>query len=213
MLDALVLIASLGPVEAGRCAEPPRIASGVTALHGEVVESEAFTLAEIQEMARRSGQALAHPPLGFYIAGFGHGYDVRTVVEASPDGARCGTLTTVTVQLVLTDRAVVLARDLREHGCDREAVARHYRKHAEADDKAVSEGVQVLNNALSAAWPIIRERLHLSGAPDEADLRAVMEPLIARPMVAVEQGRAAAPAKVDTAEEVLALTSACITRS
>lgn len=212
MLDALLLIASLDPAETGRCAEPPRIGSGVAALHGEVLESETFTLAEIREMARRSGQALAHPPLGFYIAGFGHGYDVRTVVETSPDGARCGTLTTVTVRLVLTDRAVVLARDLSEHGCDREAVARHYRKHAAADDRAVSEGVQVLNKALAAAWPVIRERLPLSGAPDEADLRAVMEPVIAKPMAAVEQGRAAAIAKVDTAEEVLALTSSCVTR-
>ena len=209
----LVLAASLGPVEAGRCAEPPRIASGVAALHGGVTETESFTLAEIREMARRSGKALAHPPLGFYITNFGHAYDTRTVTETSPDGARCGTLTTVTVRLVLTDRAVVVASDLREHGCDREAVARHYRKHAAADDEAVSEGVQVLNKDLIAAWPAIQGRLPPSGAPDGADLRAAIEPVVAKSMAGVERMRAEATAKVDTADEVLALASLCTTRS
>lgn len=208
-----MLAASLGPAGAGGCGEPPRIASGVAALHGEVLESEAFTLAEIRELARQSGKKLVHPPLGFYIAGFGHRYDVRTVVETSPDGTRCGTLTTVTVRLVLTDRAVVLASDLREHGCDREAVARHYRKHAAADDKAVSEGVQVLNKALVAAWPVIRERLPPSGAPDEAELRAAIEPVVARSMAAINQVRAAADAAVETPDEVLALVSSCVTHS
>ena len=209
----LVLAASLGPAEAGRCAEPPRIASGVAALHGGVTEAESFTLAEIREMARRSGKALVHPPLGFYITNFGHAYDTRTVTETSLDGARCGTLTTVTVRLMLTDRAVVVASDLREHGCDREAVARHYRKHAAADDKAVSEGVQVLNKDLIAAWPAIQGRLPPSGASDGADLRAAIEPVVAQSMAGVERMRTEATAKVDTADEVLALASLCTTRS
>lgn len=208
-----MLAASLGLAEAGRCAEPPRVASGVAALHGGVTEAESFTLAEIREMARRSGKALVHPPLGFYITNFGHAYDTRTVTETSPDGARCGTLTTVTVRLVLTDRAVVVASDLHEYGCDREAVARHYRKHAAADDQAVSEGVQVLNKDLIAAWPAIQGRLPPSGAPDAADLRAAIEPVVARSMAGVERMRAEATAKVDTADEVLALASLCTTRS
>lgn len=205
-----MLVASLGP--AG-CAEPPRIASGVAALHGEVIESEAFPLADIQDLARRSGKALAHPPLGFYASGFGHTYDIRTVTETSPDSARCGTLTTVTVRLVLIDRAVVIASDLRERGCDREAVARHYLKHAAADDKALSQGVQILNKALLAAWPAIREQVSRSGAPEEADLRRAIEPIVARSMSAIDRVRAAAGAEVESAAEVLALASACGTRS
>lgn len=198
---------------AGRCAEPPRIASGVAALHGSVTDAESLTLAEIQDMARRSGKTLVHPPLGFYITDFGYAYDTRTVTETSPDGTRCGTLTTVTVRLMLTDRAVVVASDLREYGCDREVVARHYRKHAAADDKALSEGVQVLNKDLIAAWPAIQGRLPPSGAPDVADLRAAIEPVVAKSIADVERMRTKATAKVDTADEVLALASSCVTRS
>lgn len=208
-----MLVASVGSAGADRCAEAPRIASGVAALHGEVLEAEPFPLADIQDMARRSGKALAHPPLGFYAAGFGHTYDVRTVTEASPYGARCGTLTTVTVRLVLIDRAVVVASDLRERGCDREAVARHYLKHAAADDRALSQGVQILNKALLAAWPAIRERLPRSGVPDEADLRKAIEPVVAKAMSAIDRARTAADAEVETAAEVLAVASACVTRS
>lgn len=61
MLDAFVLASALVAVAAGRCAEPPRIASGVAALHGEVAEAESFKLSEIEEMARQSGAVLAHP--------------------------------------------------------------------------------------------------------------------------------------------------------
>ena len=50
----LVLAASLGPAGAGRGAEPPRVASGVAALHGGVTEAESFTLAEIREMPQRT---------------------------------------------------------------------------------------------------------------------------------------------------------------
>lgn len=213
MMDALVLVSALVMVGADRCAEPPRVASGVAALHGEVAEAESFSLAEIQDMARRSGAVLAHPPLGFYKADSGHDYQIQTEEQTSPDGTRCGTLTTVTVRLLLVNRTVEIARDLRERGCDRDAVSRHYLKHGAADDRALSRHVQDLHQALVAAWPVIRERLPAVGVPDEAALRQAVEPVVASSMAAAEQAQKAALAAVDSDAEVRALVSSCVTRS
>lgn len=122
-------------------------------------------------------------------------------------------MTTVTVRLVLVDRVLEIVRDLGERGCDRDAVVRHYRKHAAADDQALSRHVQGLNQALTAAWPVIRERLPASGDPDEAALRQTVEPVVTRSMDAAGQARRAALGEVDSAAEVVALASACTTRS
>ena len=77
----------------------------------------------------------------------------------------------------------------------------------------MSEGVQVLNKDLIAAWPAIRGRLPPSGAPDRADLRAAVEPAVVRSMAGVERIWTEAVAKVDAADEMLALASSCVTRS
>lgn len=217
MLGTLVLASAFVASGANACKEPPRIASGVSALHGEIVEAESFTLAELQDMAQRSGAVLCcavllHTPLGFYTASFGHDYQVRSETQTSDDGTRCGTLTTITVRLMLVNRAVVVARDLRERGCDRDAVARHYTKHALADDQALSRHVPILHQALVAAWPAIRERLASSGPTDEASLRQVIEPVVAQLVDVAEKDRMASIAAVDSGGEVLALTSACMTR-
>lgn len=212
MLEILAFASGFLVAAANGCSEPPRIASGVSALHGEIVEAESFTVAELQAMAQRSGAVLLHTPLGFYAASFGHDYQVRTEIQTSPDGTKCGTLTTVTVRLVLIDRVVVVARDLHECGCDRDAVARHYTKHALADDQALSRHVPILHQALVAAWPAILERLASSGPPDEASLRQVIEPVIAQLVDVAEKDRMASIAAVDSGAEVLALTSACVTR-
>lgn len=212
MLDALLLASMLTVSVADRCAEPPRLASGIAKLRGGVLEAESFTVTEIQDMARRSGAVLPHPPLGFYKADFGHDYQVRTEKQTSPDGARCGTLTTVTVRVVLVDRSVEIARDLHERGCDRDLVARHYLKHADADDRVLSRHVRTLHQALVAAWPAIQERLPASGTPDDSALHRAIEPIVTPLLADAEKARSAALAEVDSASEVLALAAACTTR-
>lgn len=212
MLDVLVLASTLAAV--APCATPrPAIASGVAALHGEVVEAESFTPDELREIAGRSGAPPAHPPFGFYAARLAHDVRIRTEERRGPEGARCGTLTTATARLALVDRVVGLARDLRERGCDRDAVARHYRKHALADDRVLSRHVQALNAALTAAWPRLHDALPASGPPDEAALRRVVEPIVAEAAAGIERDREAALAGVDTPAEMLALAAACTARS
>lgn len=212
LLEVLALASAIVTADATACAEPPRIASGVSVLRDEVVEAESLTVAEIQEMARRSGTTLAHTPLGFYAASFGHDYQLRTEIQTSDDGTRCGTLTTVTVRLVLVDRAVVVARDLRERGCDRDAVLRHYSRHAFADDQVLSRYVPIVHQALVAAWPAIRERLATTGPTNEASLRQAIDPVVAQSVDFAEKDRMAAIAAVDDDAEVLSLMSSCKAR-
>ena len=67
-------------------------------------------------MARRNGAVLAHPPVCFYRADAGYDYQLRTDEQTSPDGTRCGTLTTITVRLMLVNRTAEGAHHLDERG-------------------------------------------------------------------------------------------------
>ena len=205
-LLSVVLVAGT-PGEA--CSEPPRAAWGVVALHGAVSEDASLPLAEIREMARRRNLAPAHPPLGFYMNSFAHDLIVRTDRRNSPDGSRCGYVTTVTVRLALLDRVIEVARDLKGDSCTYEAVLRHYYKHATAYDAALSLYVTLLRYELTEAWPRLEGTLGTSGKPDETVIREAIEPVVGRVLSDVEQVRTKAIAAVDSGREVERLAAAC----
>lgn len=190
----------------GSCTEPPRIASGVLALHGPVDEKSDYRLADIRELAQRSGKPLPHAPLGFYIAGLGHEIVVGTERQASPDGSRCDYLTTVTVRLSLVNRVIQVAADLDANGCNRDVALNHYLKHATADDRVLSQYVQTVNRALRDAWPQMSAKLHPSGHPDEDGVRQIAENVINQASDDFKPIRADAIATVDSPTEVKAVT-------
>lgn len=134
---------------------------------------------------------------------------MRTDRRTSPDGSRCGYLTTVTVRLALVNRVVEVARDLRDDPCAYDAVLRHYRKHAAADDAALSLYVALLRRELAGVWPQVEAMLGTSGKPDEVAIRQVVEPMVDRTLDDAEQVRAKAIAAVDSRREVERLATAC----
>lgn len=203
-----VLLAS--PAAAGTCSEPPKVASSVTALHDGVAEEGAsFSLAEIQELARRSGAAPRHPPLGFYVSSLAYDVVTRTERRTSPDGSRCGFLTVVRLRLALVNREIEVARDFRDRPCFYEAVLQHYRKHAAADDAALSRLVQVATGSLAEALPGIEAKLGGSGADDEEAVRRLVVPIVQRTLDENERVRTDAIAAVDSPQKIEALAKAC----
>lgn len=207
LLSSMLLASSAA---AGTCSEPPKVAFGVTALHDGVAEGASYSLAEIQALARRSGAAAGrHPPLGFYVSSLAHDVVIRTERRTSPDGSRCGFLTVVTLRLALVNRAVEVAQDFRDRPCLYEAALRHYRKHAAADDAALSRLVGIANETMTAAWPGIEAELGGSGAADEEAVRRVVEPVVGPMLDKVERTRAEAIAAADSREEVETLAKAC----
>jgi hypothetical protein len=99
------------------CAGPPTVASGVVAVHGLVGERSSFSLAQLREMAQRSGAAERHPVFGFYKASFGHDLAIRMEQHINPATGQCGFVVTVTARLILMDRVVDIARDLGRTSC------------------------------------------------------------------------------------------------
>ena len=206
-LLTVTLVAGTPPVDA--CSEPPRAAWAVTALHGAVSEDASLPLAAIQQAAQRRGAVAAHPPFGFYMGSFAHDLVVSTDRRTSPDGSRCGYLITVTVRLALLNRVVEVARDLRDEPCAYEAALRHYRKHAAADDDALSLYAALLRHELAGVWPKVEGLLGASGKPDKAAIRQAVEPVVNLVLDDVEQVRAKAIAAVDSGREVASLAAAC----
>lgn len=188
------------------CAEPPHIATSVAAVHGPVMEQASYGVSDLQEMARRSGLPLRHATLGFYIGDFGQEILVDTARRASPDGSRCGYLTTVTVRLFLANRLVEVADDLDSRGCQAAAVLQHYRKHAGADDLVLSRYVQSVTRALEDAWPQMRTKLGPSGDNDEPGLRGVVRVVLDGALRDYDRVRTETIAAVDTPNEVESLT-------
>jgi hypothetical protein len=73
MATAALLTAALSMLaRASACPGPTHATFDVVTLHSPVDVSENFTLAQLAELASRTGRMGRHPPLGFYIAGFGY---------------------------------------------------------------------------------------------------------------------------------------------
>lgn len=193
------------------CSAPPRIASSVAALHSPVTEQASYNLAEIQEMARKSGLPLRHATLGFYIGSLSPEILTSTERRTNGDGSVCGYLTTVTVRLSLVGRLVEVANDLEGHGCNSEAVLRHYRKHAAADDAVLSQFVQRVNQALRDAWLQMQSKLGTNGGKDELGLKGVVETVLDQVLQDYKPVRTETLAAVDSPEEMESL--ACGSRT
>lgn len=202
---ALFTISWLVGASPTACAEPPHVATSVAALHGPVMEQASYGVANLEEMARKSGLPLRHATLGFYIGDFGQEILVDTARRASPDGNRCGYLTTVTVRLFLANRLVEVADDLDSRGCRAAAVRQHYHKHAGADDLVLSRYVQSVTQALQNAWPQMRTKLGPSGDNDEPGLRDVVRVVLDGALRDYDRVRTETIAAVDTPKEVESL--------
>jgi hypothetical protein len=191
------------------CAWPPKIESGVVAVHGLVTNRSSFDLSQIRDLARKSGAALPHPPFGFYMASFGHDLAIRLDQRSAPDRGSCGFAVIITVRLALVNRTVEIARDLSPGSCLYEKVVQRYHKDAAADDAVLSRYVQLVTQALRESWPGIEDLLAVSKTFEEAGIRRLVEPLVDKALQDIEEVRREAMTGSNTDGEPGSLTELC----
>lgn len=206
MTTAALLTAALSMLaRASACPGPPRATFDVVTLRSPVDVSENFTLAQLAELASRTGRIGRHPPLGFYIAGFG--YRVTTDVSV-PRGAECSERVRVTVTLRLVDRHIEIGKEVRANPCLFSLVRDHYRRHAASDEAALAEFARALEAALQGiSLPPLGHDPALA-EEDRRRVEAAVASAIDRRLGALDAARANARDQVDTDKEVERLKGA-----
>lgn len=202
MLSSTTLAVSmLLGISAPSCSGAHALEVGVVAVHQPIAEGEALRVADVEELARRSGRALRHRPLGFYTGGFGQTILIDREVRTAQSG-ECSNVTIVTVQLFLTNRVIEVANDVVAVGCQREVVWDHYRKHAAADDVVLSQYVQPVTIALRQAWSEMQDLLPPDGNTDTERLKNVVQIVLEKELQDYDQIRAKALTDVDNTPNI-----------
>jgi len=154
------------------CSGPTHATYDVVAAHGPVDVSTDMTLAQIAELANRTGRIGRHLPFGFYVGGFG--YTAITDVSV-PSKTECSEQVRVTVALMLVDRHIEIGKELKANPCLFSLVRDHYRRHAASDDAVLTEFARSLEAALKA---MTLPPLAHDPALAEADRRNVEDPAV-----------------------------------
>lgn len=192
----LTALSVLAPVSA--CSGPTHAAFDVVAVHGPVGTSTDLTLAQISELAGRTGRVGRHRPLGFYIGTFG--YTVRTDLGARAE-VDCSESVHVTVTVMLVDRHIEIGKDLLADPCLLPVVRAHYQRHAASDDAILTEFATGLGAALQRIrLPPLTHDPALA-AEDSGRVKKVASSIISLGLKSLDAARADARDGVDTAEE------------
>lgn len=206
-MGVVVLLTSLSlAMPIANCSGPTPVAFDVLALHGPVHEATDFNLAEIGELANRTGRLGKHAPLGFYFGSFGYtvGVDISALSETT-----CSEPVHVTVTLMLFDRHIQIGKEIVAESCLFALAADHYRRHAAADDAILSESVKALDVTLQQV--LLPELQHDAASVDKdrQRLQDAITVAVDHTLVPVHALRADAGNQVDTPEEVRKLLGPC----
>ena len=194
----------LMPISA--CPGPGRAAFDLVASSGPVDTTTDLTLAQISELAIRSGRLGKHPPLGFYIGKFG--YTVGVDVSAYSEGD-CPKPVRVTIALMLTDRHIEIGRELVAKPCFFSAARDHYLRHAAMDETVLTEFAWALEAALRRVpLPEMGHDETLAEA-DRQRIEQAVTSVVELGLSALDGARANARDQVNTLEEVRKLSEAC----
>ncbi len=206
-MQVTVLLTSLSltmPVSA--CPEPTTVAFDVIALHGTVYEATDYTLAQINEMAHRTDRSGKHAPLGFYSSDFG--YTISVNVSAIAETA-CSEPVHLAVTLMVSDRRIQIGKDLLAEPCLYALAREHCRRHAAADDVALSESTPAVEKSLQqVSLPRLQHDATRAGA-DREKLQVAVRVAVDQTLAQLEAQRANAREAVDTPEEVKKLSGTC----
>lgn len=206
MVTAAFLTAALSmlaPVAV--CSGPTRVVFDVVAVHGPVDVSTDLTLAQIAELADRTGRAGKHPPLGFYTGGVG--FIVSTDISAGTE-ADCSKPVHVTVKVMLVNRHIEIGKELAANPCLFSVIRDHYRRHAASDDAIVTEFAWTLGAALQRLpLPSVAHDQALAET-DQRRAEKIVTSAIDRRLGFLDTARANAREQVDTDKEVERLKAA-----
>lgn len=175
---------------------------------GRVDVATDFSLGEISDQAKASGQASRTASLGFYIARFQH--RVFAIVETGPE-ATCTRHLRINVDLQLVDRRIQVGRELLQQPCLLQAALGHYEKMSVADETVFAQYVNALAATLNST-PVMDDVV-----PNDRSLEDTLrlhaeqhaKALVNQTLLPLQEARSVALQAVDTPEERRLLGDAC----
>jgi hypothetical protein len=195
----LVLGATLAQ-PASACPTPSHVVVEVVA-RLDPLQKEVLDLKAIEDLRDRYGRSARHRTLGFYASTFV--YTVRPLDDGN--ALKCSN-DTVMIELVLTGRRVVMAREAAELPCLSDVVSRHYLRHVALDQEALARLVVRLRESVTSTGFSTRADAMSAQAGSVADmLRSVVE----TEMPAYDNDRRDMQAQADSDAEVASIQDAC----
>jgi hypothetical protein len=188
----------------GACPNSPKAKIDVVGTHGPVPIHADLSLADLEQMAKKSGRTENHPPLGFYYGQFS--YTLSIGVEGGLPV--CEALVHITVIMRLTHRTIEIARDLVATPCRYEAALAHYERHAAWDDAILSRYVGAVLRSLNTA-PIPPLEENAAAEENRNRIETHVRSVVERSLEFLTQEREAARDRVDTPDEVKRLAETC----
>jgi hypothetical protein len=183
----------------------PTLQTEVTVDHPPPTIRSTYDLKEIQALAVSSGQPLRHEAYGFYISVFG--YNISAGYKAG--GTSGCEAVDAKVDLVLANRTIEIANDLKDHGCRPDTVIAHYLLHALNDDEIFTIYASRIAQALRSRFdgysfddPEGGDVLQVAGSAVKDVVGSVLQ--------SFEQARETAAASADSDQELERLAGACI---
>lgn len=204
-LPGAKLHSSLG-LPATACPAPAKAAFSIEALHEPVDVAMDFTLAEIIRLAEQTGWTGNYIPLGFSIAKTGY----RVILEVNGrDEEDCSEPVKASVLVMLTDRRIEIAKDLKGDPNCLSTARHHYILHAASDDAVLTQFAEELSPVLSPlTLPNLQHNAKLADE-DRVQLEGVIRAAIDRVWPSLPVAMRAASKGVDSPDAVAALVHAC----
>lgn len=192
-----------GPELATAC--PQQLAAQVEFVvqSGAIAVSDTLSLDEIRTLHAANGVQTPHKPLGFYVSKFYYRIETDT-----GDPTPCPGQLNIRVNLVLDARQIVLGREVMAVQCLREAAANHYRQHARANVRAVTNLSERLKTIMSDANRI--RALQQAGASG-SDIERLLRPILEGELPVFDAESRELQSAVDTISEIKKLEYACST--
>jgi hypothetical protein len=191
-----------------KCDGELKVDTRVVAEREPVASAANFSLDQIADLAKRSGNAPDTAPLGFYTA------RVTDEVEVSPGrdaGGSCLPHIQVELHLRLAQRRIEIGQEVARQPCLRDLVLEHYRKKAAADDEAFAVYVDAVADALRTT-PFSGAFGREDAPRDDAtrtEVQQWVKSIVDRGWQPYHGARAAAQRAVNTPEEMRRLAQAC----
>lgn len=206
MLSLLLSGAGLAAILASACPQDPPTTARVIAHVEDITLGSSFSLAQLRDLAARSGRVPRHTPLGFYAADT---RDTTTISVGNDRNDVCFGPVGVEVMVQLANRHIEVATDLQADACRYDIAVAHYQRHADADAAVVTRFIPILTEKFARApLPSLVSAIGRS-SPDNAEIVIAMK-RIADPVLG-EMGLAQRRAieAIDTPEEISLLENSC----
>lgn len=203
VLTALLVSMIQSPQQAAGCPDQPAARVEFVVLRGAIAVSDSLSLDEIRTLYAANGAQTPHKPLGFYVSTFYYRIETDTG-EPTP----CPGQVNVRVNLVLDARQIVLGREVMAVPCMRNAAANHYRQHARANVRAVTNLSERLKTIMSDTNRI--RALQQAGASGP-DIERLLRPILEGELPVFDAESRELQSAVDTPAEIKKLEYACST--